>query len=99
MQVLTFFIIFGVSYAIFDWIIRKTNIHNRLFGNSRVYGYKRIIFILVLILLTVSIEYMKQLLKDEIDQHNYISTIIGGFLGSIYVNFIPLMFRRSNSKF
>ena len=95
MQFLRFFIIFSVSYAIFDWIIRKTDIHNRIFTKSRIYKYTRIILILVLILLTVSFEYMKQLLNDKFCQHNYVSTIIGGFLGSIYVNFAPLMFRRS----
>lgn len=51
MQFLRFFIIFSVSYASFDWIIRKTDIHNRLFTKCSIYKYTRIILISVLILL------------------------------------------------
>lgn len=98
MQFLRFFIIFGISYAIFDWIIRKTDIHNRLLTKSGIYKYTRIILISVLILLMVSFEYLEQLLNDEFGQHNFVSTIIGGFLGSIYVNFAPLIFRRSRKS-
>lgn len=96
MNFITFFIIFIVFYTIFDWIIKKTDIHNKLSNKSRKYKYFRAIFILILLFFTFSFECGKQLLNDKYGQHNYISTAIGAFLGSIYMNFITVIFRRSN---
>jgi hypothetical protein len=92
---LTFFIIFGIFYAIFDWIIRKTDFHNKLFGKPQKYKFIRTILILMLLFLTVSIQYGIGILNEKYGQHNYMSTIIGAFLGSIYVNFAPLIFKKS----
>jgi len=95
MLFLRFFIIFAVFYAIFDWIIRKTDFHNKLFGNPQKSKFTRTILILILLFLTFSIQYGAGILNDKYGQHNYMSTIIGAFLGSIYVNFAPLIFRKS----
>lgn len=96
MKLITFFIIFAVFYGIFDWIIRKTDIHNKLFNKSRMKKYIKIILILVFVFFSFSIEYGKQLLKDMYGHYNYISIIVGAFLSSIYINFVPLIFRRNN---
>lgn len=95
MKFITLFIIFAVFYSIFDWIIRKTDIHNKLFNKSRMKKYTKIILILVLVFFAFSIEYGKQLLKDMYGHYNYISIIVGAFLSSIYMNFVPLIFRRN----
>ena len=91
------FIIFVVFYAIFDLIIRKTYIHNKLFNKSIVkkHKYVKFIFILLFISFVFSIEYGKQLLKYIYDEHNYLSIIVSAFLSSIYANFIPIIFRRN----
>ena len=91
------FIIFVVFYAIFDFIIRKTDVHNKLFNKSIVkkHKYVKFIFILLFISFVFSIEYGKQLLKDIYDEPNYLSIIVSALLSSIYVNFIPIIFRRN----
>lgn len=95
MKFITFFIIFVVFYCMFDWIIKKTDIHNKLLNKSRMKKYIRIILILVLVFFAFSIEYGKQLLKDMYGHYNYISIIVGSFMSSIYMNFVPLIFRRN----
>jgi glyoxylate utilization-related uncharacterized protein len=39
MKFITFFIIFGALYTIFDWIIKKTDIHNKLFCKPKKYKF------------------------------------------------------------
>lgn len=95
MKFLTFFVIFAIFYSIFDWIIKKTDIHNKFFGKPRKHKYARTILILMLFFFTVSFEYGKQLLNEKYGQHNYISIMVGAFLGSIYLNFIPVILRRN----
>lgn len=95
MKFITLFIIFAVFCGIFDWIIRKTDIHNKLFNKSRMKKYIKIILILVLVFFAFWIEYGKQLLKDMYGHYNYISIIVGAFLSSIYMNFVPLIFKRN----
>lgn len=95
MKFITLFIIFTVFYGIFDWTIRKTDVHNKLFNKSGIKKYIKIILILGFIFFVFSIEYGKQLLKDMYGQYNYISIIIGAFLSSIYMNFVPIMLRRN----
>lgn len=95
MKFITLFIIFAVFYYMFDWVIKKTDIHNKLFNKSRMKKYTRIILILVIIVFAFLIEYEKQLLKDMYGHYNYISIIVGAFMSSIYINFVPLIFRRN----
>lgn len=94
MKFITLFIIFATFYSIFNWIIRKTDIHNKLFNKSGMKKYIKIILILVFILFAFSIEYGKQLLKDMYGYYNYVSIIVGAFLSSIYMNFMSLIFKR-----
>ena len=93
---MVFFIIFIIFYAIFDWIIKKADIHNKLFSKPEKHKYTRTILILLLLFFTFSFEYGKQLINEKYGQHNYISIIIGAFLSSIYINFAPIIFRRNN---
>lgn len=97
MNFFTFFIISVVLCAIFDWIIKKTDICNKIFSKSRKHKYTRTILVLMLLLFTFSIEYGKQLLKERYGQHSYVSIIIGAFLISIYMNFSPYIFTRNKS--
>jgi hypothetical protein len=94
MNYLTYFIIFVIFYAVFSWIIKKTDMHNKLFGKSRKYKFTRAILILLFLLFTFSFEYGKKLLNYKYGEHNYISLIVGAFLTSIYFNFVPIIFRR-----
>lgn len=97
MKLLTFFVIFAVFYGIFNWIIKKTNIHNKLFDKPRKRKYTKVILVLMLVCFAFSLEYGQQLLNDKYGEHNYIRLIVGALLGSIYLNFVPLIFRRSKS--
>ena len=36
MKFIMLFIIFAVFYGIFDWTIRKTDVHNKLFNKSGI---------------------------------------------------------------
>lgn len=96
MKFITYFIIFTVFYTIFNWIIEKTDIHNKLFGKTKKYKYARIVLSFMLILFAFSFEYWKQLLNEKYGQHNYFSLIVGAFLGAICLNFCPIIFRRNN---
>ena len=95
MKFVILFIIFYVFYSIFDWIIRRTDIHNKLFNKSQTKKHIKIILTLIIIFFAFSIEYGKQLFKDMYGNYNYISIILGALLSSIYVNFMPLIFRRN----
>ena len=95
MKFLTFLIIFSVFYCIFNWIIKKTDFHNKLFSKARMHRYARIILILIFIFFVFSFEYGKQLLNHKYGNYNYASIIVGAFLSSIYLNFVPLIFRRN----
>jgi len=95
MKFITYFIIFAVFYAIFNWTIENTDIHNKLFGKSKKYKYGRTIFSFMLILFTFSFECWKQLLNEKYGQHNYFSLIVGAFVGAICLNFCPVIFRRN----
>jgi len=97
MKFIAFFIIFSVFYGIFNWIIRKTDFHNKLFGKCRMNKYTKIILILIFISFVFSFEYGKQLLNHKYGKLNYISIIVGAFLSSIYLNFVPLIFKRNKS--
>lgn len=97
MKFLTFFIIFSVFYGIFDWIIKKTDIYNKLFGKTRKHKYTRTILVLMILFFAFSLEYGKQLLNEKYGQHNYISIIVGAFLGSIYLSIVPKIFIRNKS--
>ncbi|BCZ48104.1 hypothetical protein psyc5s11_41710 [Clostridium gelidum] len=97
MKFLTFFIIFSVFYGIFNWIIKKTDFHNKLFVNTRMHKYIKTILILIFFLFVFSFEYEKQLLNDKYGEHNYISIIVGAFLSSICINVVPLIVKRNKS--
>lgn len=99
MKFLEFFIIFVIFYGIFDWVIKKTNFHNKLFGKPRKYKIKftRIVLILIFVLFTFNLELEKGSFNEKYGKFNYISIIIGAFLSSIYVNFAPLVFSRNPS--
>ncbi|WP_459481586.1 hypothetical protein [Clostridium saccharoperbutylacetonicum] len=94
MKFIIFFIIFCVFYSIFDWIIKKTDIHNKLLNKPRMKKHMRVILILSIVVFAFLIEYEKQLLKHIYGDYSYIYFIIGAFMSSIYMNFAPLIFRK-----
>ena len=81
MKFLEFFIIFVIFYGIFDWVIKKTNFHNKLFGKPRKYKIKftRIVLILIFVLFTFILELEKGSFNEKYGKFNYISIIIGAF--------------------
>lgn len=95
MRFLVMFAVFAAFYSFFNRIIIKTDIHNKLFDKPRERKYTKVIFALILICFALLFEYWRQLLNDSYGEHNYISLIVGAFLGSLYFNFVPLFFRRN----
>lgn len=95
MNFFTFFIISAIFYIVFSCIIKKTDICNKMFSKSRKHKYTRTILIIMLFFLMFSLEYGKQLLKERYGQHSYISIIVGAFLISMYMNFVPYIFIRN----
>ena len=92
MKFIILFIIFCVFYFIFDWIIKKTDIHNKLFNKPGMKKYVKVILTLIIVVLAFFIEYEKQVLKHIYGDYSYIYFIIGAFLSSIYMNFVPVIF-------
>lgn len=97
MKIIILFIVFAIFYSLFDWIIKKTDFHNKLLGKPRRNKYTKFILVLILISFLFMLQYGKQLLNDWYGKDNYISTILGALLGSIYLNFGSLMFKRNKS--
>ena len=97
MEFIILFIIFATFYSIFDWIIKKINLHGKLFDRPQKGKYTKSILVVVLILFAFCLQYGKQLLNDLYGKHNYISIILGAFLGSLYINFVPIIFKRNKT--
>lgn len=97
MKIIIFFIVFAMFYSIFDWIIKKTDFHNKLLDKPRRNKYTKFILVIILILFLFLLEYGKQLLNDLYGGYNYMSLILGALLGSIYLNFVSLIFKRNKS--
>ncbi|AGF56079.1 magnesium-transporting ATPase (P-type) [Clostridium saccharoperbutylacetonicum] len=95
MKFIILFIIFCVFYSIFDWIIKKTDIHNKLFNKAGMKKHIKIILTIIIVVFAFFIEYEKQVLKDVYGDYSYICFIIGAFLSSIYMNFVPLIFGKN----
>lgn len=95
MKYIILFVIFAVFTEVFDWIIRKTDIHNKLFNNPRIRKHMKFILVIAFIIFVFSIEYFKQIVKGIHGSDSYISIIAGAFLTSVYLNFIPLIFRKN----
>lgn len=93
MKFFIYFLIFVVSFIIFDWIFKKSDIPKKLFGKPQKFKYARTILIVITVLIIFSFSYVKQILNEQYGQYNYIVSIIGAFLWSIYVNFTPVIFR------
>lgn len=94
MKYIVLFIIFAAFYSIFDWIIRKADIHNKLFNKHIKKRYVKIILGLLVIFVLFWLEYMKGMLRGIYGDHSYISVIAGAFLSAVYLNFIPLIFKK-----
>lgn len=94
MKYIILFIVFTVFYEIFYWIIKKTDICNKLFNNLGMRKHIRVIMIIGFFIFVFLIEYMKIIFKESYGFHSYISIITGAFLGAVYLNFIPLMFKK-----
>lgn len=95
MKFIILFIIFCVFYSIFDWIIKKTDIHNKLFKKAGRKKHVKVILTLIIVVFAFLIEYEKQVLKDLYGDYSYICFIIGAFLSSIYMNFVPVIFGKN----
>lgn len=87
MKFLAFSIIFVIFYGIFDWVIKKTNFHlklfdNKLLGKPRKYKFKftRTVLILIIALFTFILELEKGSLNEKYGKFNYISIIIGAYI-------------------
>ena len=96
MKYIIFFIMSAVLYSIFDWIIQKTDIHNKLFNKPEIRQHIKTILIIAFIIFVFLIEYLKQIVKGTNSYDSYISIIAGAFLAAVYLNFVPLIFKRNN---
>lgn len=94
MKYIMLFVMFAVFSSIFDWIIRKTDIHNKLFNNPRIRKHIKIILIILFLVFVFYVEYMKTVLRHMHGFDSYVSIIVGAFLSSVYLNFIPLIFKK-----
>lgn len=97
MVFLKFFLIFTVTYVLFNWIFKKTGLHNRLSAKFQKNKFTRVILIFILIFIAFWIEVEKQSLKEIYGKYSLLSIIVGAFLGSFYWNFAPLIFKRNKS--
>jgi Ca2+/Na+ antiporter len=95
MNFLSSIILFFIFYAIFDWIIKKTNIHNRLFNQPQKSRYTRAILVVLLLIFTFLLENARSFFQEKYGQYSYTNNVAGALLGSIYINFAPLIFRKN----
>lgn len=95
MKYIMLFVMFSVLYSIFDWIIQKTDIPNKLFNKPGIKKHIKIILIILFLAFVFLIEYLKQIVKEINGYDSYISIIAGAFLAAVYLNFVPLIFKRN----
>lgn len=95
MELLGIFVAFVVCYSICDWIIVKTDVHNKLLNKPGKKKHIKLILSIVFFIFVFLVEYIKIILKDMQGIGSYISTITGSFLGAVYVNFVPLIFKKT----
>ena len=95
MKYIALFILFAGCYSIFDWMIQKTDIHNKLFNKPGIRKHIKIILIVGFFIFVFLIEYLKQVVKGIHGADSYISMIAGAFLSAVYLNFVPLIFRKN----
>ena len=94
MKYIMLLVVLLIFYSIFDWIIVKTDIHNKLFNKPRIKKHIKSILIIVFIVFVFFIEYIRISLKDIYGYGSYLNMIASAFLGSLYINFIPLIFKK-----
>ncbi len=88
-------IIFIVFYTAFDWIIKKVDIHRKIFDNPRRRKYVKFLLVLILIIFIFSLQYVQYELQERFGKHSYISIGEAAFLGATYTNFGQYIWKRS----
>lgn len=91
------FLVFIIVERVFTLLIKKFDLSYKLVNKRNNYKYFKLMLGSILIIFTFLLEYEKQLLNHKYGHLNYMSIIVSAFLCSIYINFIPLIFRRSES--
>lgn len=94
MRVLTSFIIFVIFFSSSSWIFKKTKINEKIFNKAIKVKYYNFILVAIFFLFMFFMEYGKQLLNELYGRDNLISVAFAGILGSIYLSFVPFMFKK-----
>lgn len=98
MEFLKHCLTFIAFYCLFDWLIKKTNVHNKIFNNPRRRKFIKPILVLILIIFIFSLHYGQYELQDRFGKFDIISMVEASFLAVIEVNFGQFIWRKSKKK-
>lgn len=91
-------IIFIGFFCVFDWIIKKTDIRNKIFDNPRSRKFIKYILVLLLVIFMFYLGYVKYDLQERYGKFGFISIVEASFLASINVNFMQFVWRGNKKK-
>lgn len=94
MQILISFIIFVIAFIGFNWLMKKIEIREKLLKKARKVKYYNFTLACMFFLFMFLLEYGKYSLYELYGRRNWISIVFAGILGSIYVNFVPFIFKK-----
>lgn len=94
MRILTSFIIFIISFSIFNWIIKKLKLSEKTVNKAIKIRYNNFLFVCIFFLFMFFLEYSKYSLYELYGRENWISIAFAGILGSIYINFVQYIFKK-----
>lgn len=90
------FSIFVVAFVGFNWLMKKLGIPEKLFNKAIKVKYYNFILICLFFIFMFLLEYGKHSLYEFYGRKNWISIAFAGILGSIYVNCVPFIFKKTN---
>lgn len=85
--------IFIGFFCVFNWIIKKTDIHNKIFDNPRRRKFKPIL-VLLLVIFIFYLGYIQYDLQERYGKYGLISILEASFLAATNVNFMQFIWRR-----
>jgi len=95
MYFIVFAVVFIVSFNAIGWLIKKTDLDNKLADKINKYRHLKLILVLIFFAFTFSCEYIKTSLNESFGQHNVRSIILGAILSCIYVKCAPFIFAKN----
>ena len=88
----TFTVVFIVAFNALGWLIKKTDLNNKLINKINKHKHFKLILFLIFFIFASSVEVIKISLNERFGLHNVGSVILGAILSCMYVKFALFIF-------